>query len=406
VRHALLALSALHESHEIASSPATRTKATPLRILALKEYTKAVGLLANNLSSQQPPLQIIVISCIIFIWIEFVQDNLDIALSHLRSGLKLLSEPKPPTLSCRVDGSITQLLKRLHTQVTIHGHSSFSRNPNNNPTPLAIQIVHSLGFRNLLEARDYLDNELANVFRFHRQTEDPEFVQYQITHHPYPSPLSLGKVREALLRSLQHWQAICQRTFTSSYEAEDKRELIALAQLEARSLLAVNSLQTLFTTSQMIYDAFRPDFARMLSLATRLIQSAPQKLFVYSFDTGVIAVLLYLVLKCRDTGIRRGAIELLRQAPVHEGMWEREGVLKFAEWKVRKEEAYRELHSTDVLPNHARIYAEGAREKVVHGKRVTFIRYKRGAAIEGGEDVWEEEETSLDVRLASVLGSS
>lgn len=405
VRHALLALSALHESYEVASSSVTTTEANPLKTLALKEYTKAIGLLANNISSQQPPLQTILVSCIVFIWIEFVQDNLGIALSHLRSGLKLLSEPKTPTLLCRVDRSITQLLTRLHTQVTIHGHSTFDHSPNSALTSSTLQNVHPVAFRDLLEARGHLDNELTNIFRFHRQIEDPEFVQFRIHHHPYPSPLSLEKTRESLLHSLQHWQGVFQRMFTGPCEAGDKRQIIAMAQLEVQSLLAVNSLQTLFTTSQMIYDEFWPDLKRMLSLAESLVQSTKKKYFVYSFDTGVIVVLLYLVLKCRDIKIRSKAIDLLKQAPVREGMWERESVLEFAKWKVQKEEVYRK-HPTDQLPNHARIYAEGAREKVTNEKRVTIIRYKRGSTIAGGEDVWEEEETTLDARLASVLGSS
>jgi hypothetical protein len=405
VRHALLALSALHESYEVASSSVTRIKGNPLKTLALKEYTKAVGLLANNISSQQPPLQIILILCIVFIWIEFIQDSLEIALNHLRSGLKLLSEPRTSTLSCRVDRSITQLLARLHTQVTVHGHSTFDHNSNSVLTSLTLQNVYPAAFRDLLEARDHLDNELTNIFRFHRQIEDHEFVQARIHHHPYPSPLSLEKTRESLLRSLQHWQAVFQRTFNGPCEGGDKRQKIAMAQLEAQSLLAANSLQTLFTTSQMIYDKFWPDFQRMLSLAESLVQSTKKKHFIYSFDTGVIVVLLYLVLKCRDIEIRRKAIYLLKQAPVREGMWERESVLEFAKWKVQKEEVYRK-YPTDQLPNYARIYAEGAREKAINGKRVTIIRYKRGSIIAGGKDVWEEEETSLDVRLASVIGSS
>jgi hypothetical protein len=403
VRHALSALSALHESCELTSSP---MKAASLKTLALKEYTKAVGLLANNIPSQHPPLQTILISCIIFIWIEFVHDDFEIALSHLKSGLKLLDERRTSALSCRVDESITQLLMRLRTQVTVHGHSTLDQNSNNTLTFLDDQNVPPPAFKDLLEARVHLDNQLANVFRFHRQIEDPEFVQYQNSRHAYPSLLSIGRTRESLLCSLQQWQAVIQQTFTGLRKAEDKMQINALAQLEIQSLLAINSLQTLFTTSQMVYDEYQLDFERMLSLAETLVQSTKDKPFVYSFDTGVIVVLLYIVLKCRDVGIRTKAVDLLKQAPVREGMWKRESVLELAEWKVQKEEAYRKPHPYDTLPNHARIYAEGARERVIDGKRETIILYKRGSTIEGGEDVWEEEETSIGVRLARVLGSS
>lgn len=409
VRYALLALSSLHESYETISlepQSSAGEKAKTLRRLALKQYTRAVRLLANNLSTEQPPLQVILISCLIFIWIEFLQDNLETGLGHLKSGLQLLNELRNSPHPYCVDESVIQLFTRLHTQVTVHGMSSFDPNASNSPTPLTVLSDIPPAFRDALEARNSLDNELAGIFRFHRQTESPAFVQYQLAHHPFPDPLSLRAICQSHLHNLQKWQTAFLQTNIHSTADKGEKQSIALVQLQIQYLLVVNTLQTLFTTSQMIYDDFHADFERMLSLAESLVLRTKRKFFVFAFDTGALAPLFYLILKCRDLGLRRKAIDLLKQAPPREGMWQRESVIDIAEWKILKEEQGRGgLPPTSKLPNCARIYAEGATEKVVGGRMVTVLRYRRGAAHLDGNDTFEEEVTNLSARLAGMIGT-
>ncbi|OCL06271.1 hypothetical protein AOQ84DRAFT_256279, partial [Glonium stellatum] len=333
VRYALLALSSLHEFYGITSLESqfsATEKAKLLKRLALKQYIKAIGLLTDNLSTKQPPLQVILISCLIFIWIEFLQDNLDTALGHLKSGLQLLNElQNSPHPRC-VDEPVARLFTRLHTQVTVHGNSSFDHNSSNAILLSMVPNGLPIAFRDMFEARYSLDSELAIIFRFHRQTENPTFIQYRLTHHPFPDPLSLEAICQSHLNNLQKWQTAFQRMKAASSEDRDEKQSIALAQLEIQYLLVANTLQTLFT-SQMIYDNFHADFERMLSLAERLVLTTKEKFYIFAFDTGALAPLFYLVLKCPNLELRRKAIDLLKQAPSREGMWKRESVLEVAE---------------------------------------------------------------------------
>lgn len=409
VRHGLLALSFLHESYEVKGyldqQSAARDRAKLLEHAALKQYTRAVGILANTLSAEPPSLHLILTSCLIFIWIEFLRDNLDTAVNHLKGGMRLLYAPQNLSSQFSVDQSVIRLLTRLHTQVTVHGNSAFD--PNTSDMRLLALTTSSTGHQNLLEARYAIDNELAKIFAFHRSMENPEFRLHRIANHPYPDPLSLQVICQKHLHNIEHLFAAVQQAELTSPASGDEKQLAALAQLELQYLVVRNTLQTLFASSQMIYDMFFSDFERMISLADVLVGRMKQAFYVFSFDTGILAALLYVALKCRDLGLRRRVLALLQRAPPREGMWDRDSIIEFAEWKISKEEQGRVDSSiTRPLPNNARIYAENIREKFVDGRKVTVMCYKRGALEPNTQDNIEEEATYLSTRLATLLGTS
>jgi len=129
----------------------------------------------------------------------------------------------------------------------------------------------------------------------------------------------------------------------------------------------------------MIYDLYTSEFERIVSLADRLIHGNYNAgLLVLSFDIGVIAPLLFVILKCRVLRLRKKAIALLKQAPDREGIWHRDAAIECAEWKVHIEELGRgDLPETFPLPQSARIYQERRQEKVIDGELVTVVRFKR-----------------------------
>ena len=240
------------------------------------------------------------------------------------------------------------------------------------------------------------------------QTEAPGFIQDQRVNHPFPDQLSTEATCEAYRLTLQQWQATAQRSLTGSFDASTARETIALVHLELQWLFAADSLETVFCDSQMIYDEHQQQYECIVMLVELFIQRTRGKMHVFSFDSGVLLPLFYLVLKCRDFKLRTRAIDLMLQAPSQEGLWKRQSIVAFAEWKVEKEEALGRCAAgpTGKLPHHARIFAEGAREQVIDGRRVTIVRYKRGSDALGNEADFEEDVTALDTELATVLGNS
>lgn len=134
VRLALLALSSIYEAHEYGQQGPSNSRQDVNEALnnnALQQYTKAVAALFTGLSEDKTPLQITLITCLLFIWIEFLRNDSDTAFKHLNSGLRILQRAKSLSLMENVtDNSIPALFERLKTQIAFHGcpNSDFNSN--------------------------------------------------------------------------------------------------------------------------------------------------------------------------------------------------------------------------------------------------------------------------------------
>lgn len=62
---------------------------------ALHHYTKAISLLRQRLGDGHHSRVATLLSCILFICLEFVRGNNDAALAHLSSGVKILRSQTP-----------------------------------------------------------------------------------------------------------------------------------------------------------------------------------------------------------------------------------------------------------------------------------------------------------------------
>jgi hypothetical protein len=88
VQQSLFALSAIYEENDRDNqNPVKTTAALTKDPHALNQYNKAVRHLAEDLSKQQD-LRVTLILCLIFFWVEILQNNLDSAFKHLDGGLK------------------------------------------------------------------------------------------------------------------------------------------------------------------------------------------------------------------------------------------------------------------------------------------------------------------------------
>lgn len=411
VHHAMLALSSLYEAYEssrmnhtdIVGSQAER----PLSF-ALQQYTKAVGLLASNIATEQPSFQAILISCLIFVWIEFVQSNLDTALHHLQSGLQILKDSRQSPDLQQIGASLPRLFRRLHTQARIHGSPSSDFNSTTSEKQLQVDITNATPytFSTIFEARDCLDHVLDAIFRWIRQIYNPDFFKSTMERHPFPDPLSLEAIRQLHLHDLQIWQEAYENT-PLLFNAPPGATHSAGAQLlELQCTATLIILRSLLEPSEMVFDGFTPEFERILSLSERLIQNTQLRGgLMLSFDIGIIAPLSMVALKCRWPGTRRRAIALLKLAPEREGMWHRDNVVQFAEWKVEVEERGHDWASleTNPLPESARIHNEQMREAVLEGQQVTILRFKRGPIDRSGDREFEEEVTGLNASMGQVI---
>ncbi|KAH6661583.1 hypothetical protein B0J14DRAFT_611993 [Halenospora varia] len=401
VRHALLALSSLCETYE--SQDPTDDHDKFREHFALQQYNKAVRLLADSLSTSQSQLDVILTSCLVFVWLEFMRNDLDAGLGHLKGGLKILDDfrqpNKSPSLtSQRIDASLIYLFSRLEIQATVYG----------SPTSEFVSEGHEeirkavpTSFSSIEQARNSLHTLLGTVFRFVRQIRDPDFIESTTKSHPWPDPLSLEATCRSHVAQFRSWQGAIKNSPASTFTSLNPRQTAAMRLLHMYHKTVTILLETLFTHSQMIYDQYDSSFDQVLTLAEQLIHNSQHMGPIIFFDMGVMAPLFYVVLKCRNLALRRKALSLLKLAPCREGMWYRQDVIEYVEWKIDIEERGRgQLLETEALPEEARVYNEHMKEVVINGRQRTVVSFQWQSkdCIEYGEDI-----TDLNIRMGQLL---
>ena len=132
VRYALLALSSLYQIYgdqKQGIQPDPRELHVALHREALRQYTRAVGSLSKKLLEDRSSFQVALITCLLFIWLEFLRNDYAAGLQHLNSGFNILQDVQSePNSIGDIDPTIVPLFERVKTQVALHGcpQSDFS----------------------------------------------------------------------------------------------------------------------------------------------------------------------------------------------------------------------------------------------------------------------------------------
>ncbi|KAI1284001.1 hypothetical protein F5Y07DRAFT_348418 [Xylaria sp. FL0933] len=341
VHHSICAVGALQraylhgEHHLHFSQEVLDLASTPL---VLARYNMAVKSVTENLCQKTVSPQPILVCCALFTWLEFLRNNFETGLKHLRSGLEIIrdwsQEPKGtgswgnlPTQ--RVDESILRLFMRLQTHVAAHGHP-FTEFHSAGPVTSSLSLAPSANRNlNISEARCLLDDILLKVFRFVRHKQFIERSTAELT--------KLLQSRDTLLADLSQWQAL----FTSSFNTAPSSERgdCGILLLSSYHLMASIILNTLLAESETAYDNYFHEFSKLVSMSQRILRSTTGSapFILMTLDVGVIPLLFFTCLKCRHTSIRSQALSLLRLCPEREGMWHRDSILAASTLKIALE---------------------------------------------------------------------
>ncbi|KAH8588198.1 hypothetical protein B0O99DRAFT_555468 [Bisporella sp. PMI_857] len=402
VRHALLALGSLCQAHE--SQDLIDDHYQFHLQFSLQHSNKAIRLAVDYLSTLQPQLDVILTCCLVFAWLEIMRNDFDAGLCHLKSGLKILDDFRQPNKSPalrsqHVDVSLIYLFSRLKTQATVYrkhisefvpkGHKEIRK-----PIPAS--------FSSIVQARDSLHTLLDTVFQFVRQLGDPNILESTTSSHPSLDLISLKATCRSCLDKFQDWETSIKNSPASIFQSHNAQQTAAMCLLHMYHTTLTIFLETLFTRSQTIYDQYDSSFSRVISLAQQLINNNSQNMsLTILFDMGVMLPLFYVVMKCRNLALRQKALSLLKLAPCREGMWYRQDVIEYAEWKISTEERGRgQLSEDEALPEEARIWNEHMREVVIDGRPRAVVSFQRRSkdCIKYSEDI-----TDLNIRMAQLI---
>ncbi|ETN41764.1 uncharacterized protein HMPREF1541_03701 [Cyphellophora europaea CBS 101466] len=352
VLNAVLALSTIHKSETIDDRYTNRHMLANLGQFMLLHYGKAMKQLQPDIStSDQSTIRVTIISCVVFVYIEFLRGRIQAGLTHLHYGLKLIQELPSPNHDSRLidadhdvpllDWAIEPLL-RLYLQAMLLGQLSEPLHPAYSGVAY---IDLPTAFASPLQSRCYLDLLLARVLYL--------FNSPPLNNPPQPLTKTVRHYSEAqrIQLQLRIWLSASNATMANVGKRATLRDRITYTSQLNFCAMATIMAAYLTRPSEMTYDAYTPGFLAMLERSIGLYKMSHVpglKSAVLGIkaefksepviDIGWLPGLYFIAVRCRVPRIRHHAIALIRSSVHKEGMWHAELTACIAAEVARVEE--------------------------------------------------------------------
>ncbi|KAE8391722.1 hypothetical protein BDV23DRAFT_152863 [Aspergillus alliaceus] len=329
VCHAIAALGALHEFTEDNGMPNGELERKSChRYSALDQYNRAISALYQRLGSNDPHFRLVTLACcIVFIFFEFLQENYGAALTHLDNGLRILANPRGTTARSSIprslydqdasslpEDALVRALARLDVQAA---HFDSSSNPSLWPAEVHISEIQSkhLELSNIHDAKEKLDPIINNIFRFRTKCDI-------VLRDPSGDHFDLHVEYQNMRLNLSDHMAAFDR-FTARFCPRTVKEHRGIDLIRLHHLIMTLLLDTMLSLSEMVYDKYLPQMTKCVYMCERIINNLQAEYGnrppTVLMDMGVILILSWLAIKCRDFKIRYRALDLLRTWPHREG---------------------------------------------------------------------------------------
>jgi hypothetical protein len=365
VKHAVLALSALHRGWETDHQGFVQDKT------ALIQYSKAVGHASKLLTqareqaystSGQPmdkeAVDRVLVACILFICYENLVGNYASAQMHLRNGMSILMGNRRKALEAGispqkyVEDDVVNLFSRFDFQAMTFSDAAA-------PYRYLLSELDGLDlhqlptkFTSLSEAGYYLFDTIRYIFRIGEFVYQPGYGNPAHTH---------PQAKE----NLDSWATTFEEFLYGLSGHEKTRQRNAISLLKIYQITAGYVITAGFTGYETEYDKYMSKFEELLSLIESLnvggysslkenassssseastpeppprgpTRDRRQKFF--SLECGMTIPLFYMAIKCRDPVLRRKAIAILGARDRREGLWDSIGASLVAERVAQVEE--------------------------------------------------------------------
>jgi hypothetical protein len=337
VLHAILSLSSMHKRDSFQKSGHGR-RAEGLdkyEKFSLQQYTKAIRNLQPHLSNKdRGSVRVALITCVVFICLEFLSGHFKTAQAHLQSGMKLLEalhrtspvDNEIVSLSARdhIDDTIIKAFSRLRIQVELfkynHQHEPFMIN-NGGPD----HTVHL--FSSINEAWQQIEQLLNTVFT----------MEYRIRQQRRFEQLSgdssvLFNHQENIQVKLLQWLDVYEAS-KNDLESETSEGMRCPLLCEYHTMASIMASTCLREDDENLFDDYTDQFISIIEQSVKMwtITSSNMRVIPSWYDTkmshsivdiGWIPPLFYTAIKCRVHRVRLQAIKLLESASHREGIWD------------------------------------------------------------------------------------
>ncbi|KAK5376135.1 hypothetical protein LTR20_000547 [Exophiala xenobiotica] len=411
VRHALVALAALHENFAAKGDSSSKRRTPESEHFALKQYNLAIhrhlqqiaGATLDNSDTKTLELERYLVSSLIFICIEIIRGHFASCMSLLKRTFGIFADltkdiPKGQRPPSGLFEIFERQLNRLEAQSIVligydawDGQDAISSGSQATVTARRQPVLPALpeAFSSATEARDCFESymhafTLATARQGAAAVVNPSDIDLAMSQNKSPSVYlnGFGRWSKALDATMQNAQ-INDSNASFPNEKEREKERCASLVLHMHRLMVSTSVDLLSIQQhptdadvQMSWDKYTGVFEQVVKIGESILSPTgsrgPSSVVAdpshstpppkakerpyFTLDIGVVAPLYDIARRCRDPGVRRRAIALLYAYPRQEGMYDGVLAARVAERVVQIEETGLEhLASATDVPDWARI---------------------------------------------------
>ncbi|KAL6722228.1 hypothetical protein ACLMJK_001335 [Lecanora helva] len=315
---------------------------------ALVHYNKAIQQLIQPVQENQQAIDVCLIACMLFSAFETLRGHHGAAMSHIGSGVRLLSE-----VEARTDGAPNHHILRVsrhpldaganrvspdNTQTTFQMLISPATTKMVNTKPMSLSKTWSnaepgfcaeipAAFSSLEEARNSMDYHWNTCITFLNEIER---LPHSVAEAGARAP-SVDARRLIFSNIVQQWFTAFKAFLQRESQGLDEQGLQAARILEishhtSAVLLEVGAFDA--SVVEGVWDRFTSRFEQIVDLASMIVtppangQAGQAQASVFSLDMNIVSPLYLVAHRCRDPAIRRKAVSLLNASPRQEGVWD------------------------------------------------------------------------------------
>ncbi|ETI24156.1 hypothetical protein G647_03525 [Cladophialophora carrionii CBS 160.54] len=310
VRYSLVALSSLHESIEL-------TKRAPWQNHTFTlYYTKAITEI--NQSQNSLPLDIILISCLLFAHCDFLMGASAAGLTHLKSGHRIIKETRKRQIE--ISPEVADLVEPIMHGFLAKTEAYALREQATEPStagPVTTAATYSLPdmpekFEDLAHANKHLQQAVYLVLLLERGKP----------HHSTPMVPGVRKYVAEWSKAFGRWRA------EASLDRDDPILKDWQLLLLAHHRMAFLVMKTFPPENDNAYIRAAADFRIMFAQLRTFLRSGHTTMdksrdsdIVLKAHLGFISPLYFIATTCRVRDVRRNALEALQELKVVEAHW-------------------------------------------------------------------------------------
>lgn len=333
IRHAVLAVGSAHREEVEGAGALVGGSNDEHTLFTVRQYSKAINYLHTCLrDGGRTSVRITLITCALFIYLEFLRGHYTQGLVHLEHGLGLLHRTEAAVeskghSSVNIDDWLATFFLRPLIQAKLLGQ--VLRVPRHSFLDRSSQPERDT-FRSIHHARGCLEQIMLRTFDLQdRAQQSTRPVVAKI------GPNLLGD-RDIIQAELQIWIETYEVTMRDLPPTHSASEVFGYRLLRIYCHVAVISAGTcLETSSQLVCDQYDSDFTAIISQSIDIydIRRVVEKRNATSHldpessspnsvsDIGWITPLYFTATKCRNHRLRHQAVQLLQKKPHKEGIW-------------------------------------------------------------------------------------